>query len=356
MPRPSVCVKVPKTSGERAITLLTKFALTDKSLVIQREEEFLFIPLVREPQGIELTTLKTQIPTFTLLNAVFSEKELPPETLTQALEDKFPQELLSSVPQAFDIIGDIVVIDIPSQLKPYQKTIGEAIIQTQKNVTTVLAKASDISGVFRVRDYDYIAGEHKTQTVHREFGCQYHVDIAKAYFSPRLSHEHERVAMQVQDEEVVADLFAGVGPFSVLIGKRNPTVKIYAVDLNPDAVELLKVNVQVNKVEDRVFPILGDAREIIRTKLKGKADRVIMNLPETAIDFVDAACNAIKPEGGIVHFYGFVRAPDSIENLKQRFSEIVEKNGRQVEKYLYAKNIRETAPFESQIVLDAKIV
>jgi tRNA (guanine37-N1)-methyltransferase len=356
MPRPSVCVKVPKTSGERAITLLTKFALADKSLVIQREEEFISIPLVREPQGIELTTLKAQIPTFTLLNAVFSEKELPPETLTQALEDKLPQELLSSVPQAFDIIGDIVVIDIPSQLKQYQKTIGEAILRTQKNVTTVLAKASDISGVFRVRDYDYIAGEHKTQTIHREFGCQYHVDIAKAYFSPRLSHEHERVALQVQDEEAVADLFAGVGPFSVLIGKRNPTAKIYAVDLNPDAVELLKVNVQINKVEDRVFPILGDAREITRTNLKGKADRVIMNLPETAIDFVDAACNAIKTEGGIVHFYGFVRAPDSIENLEQRFSELVEKNGRQVEKNLYAKNIRETAPFESQVVLDAKIV
>ena len=63
-------------------------------------------------------------------------------------------------------------------------------------------------------------------------------------------------------------------------------------------------------------------REIAATKLKGTADRVIMNLPETAIDFVDAACNAIKPEGGVVHFYGFVRSPDTIENLKQRFSEI----------------------------------
>ncbi len=291
MPRPSVCVKVPKTSGEKTITLLTKFGLVDKSLVIQREEEFLYIPLVREPQGIELTTLKTQIPKFTLLNAVFSEKQLPPENLTQALEDKLPRELLPSVPQAFDIIGDIVVIDIPPQLKPYQNKIGEAILQTQKNVTTVLAKASDISGVFRVRDYDYIAGEHKTQTIHREFGCQFHVDIAKAYFSPRLSHEHERVAVQVQEEEVVTDLFAGVGPFSVLIGKRNPKVTVYAVDLNPNAVELLEVNVRVNKVEDRVFPILGDAREISKTRLNGKADRVIMNLPETAIDFVDAACN-----------------------------------------------------------------
>jgi tRNA G37 N-methylase Trm5 len=81
-----------------------------------------------------------------------------------------------------------------------------------------------------------------------------------------------------------------------------------------------------------------------------------MNLPETAIDFVDAACNVIKPEGGVVHFYAFVRSPDSTENLKQRFSEVVAENGRKVTSFLYAKSIRETAPFESQIALDVKIL
>jgi len=356
MPKPSVCIKVPKSQGEKTITLATKFGLADKSLVIQREEDNLCIPLFREPKGIELATLKSQIPKFILATAVFSEKELPAETLTQALQDKLPPDLLAKVPQAFDIIGDIIVIDIPPQLKAYQNLIGEAILQTQKNVKTVLAKAGDISGIFRVRGYTFIAGEHKTQTIHREFGCQYHVDVAKAYFSPRLSHEHERVASLVQAGEIVVDLFAGVGPFSVLIGKRNSQAKVYSVDLNPEAVELLKVNVSVNRVENRVFPILADAREIAAAKLKGTADRVIMNLPETAIDFVDAACNAIKPEGGVVHFYAFIRSPDSIENLENRFSEAVEKNCRKVEAFLYAKSIRETAPFESQVVLDAKII
>ena len=91
--------------------------LADKSLVIQREEDNLIIPLVREPMGIELATLKSQIPKFTIYTAVFSEKQLPPETLTQALQDKLPPELLDGVPQAFDIVGDIVVIDIPPQPK-----------------------------------------------------------------------------------------------------------------------------------------------------------------------------------------------------------------------------------------------
>src|SRR5665647_1178540 len=127
MPKPSVCIKVPKIQGEKTITLATKFGLADKSLVIQREEESLCIPLVMEPKGIELTTLKSQISKFTIFTAVFSEKQLPIETLIQALQDKLPRELLVKVPQAFDIIGDIVVIDIPPQLKAYQSLIGEAI-------------------------------------------------------------------------------------------------------------------------------------------------------------------------------------------------------------------------------------
>ena len=108
-------------------------------------------------------------------------------------------------------------------------------------------------------------------------------------------------------------------------------MKVYAVDLNPDAVELLKINVRVNRVENSVFPILADAREIASSKLKGVADRVIMNLPETAIDFIDAACQTIKSEGGIVHFYAFVRTPKTVEELKNDFANAVQRaSGRKV--------------------------
>ena len=355
MPKSTICIKVPKRQGEKTIALACKLELIDKSLGIQRDESHLCIPLLKQPEEPELTTLKNQISEMQLTTNVFTEKNQPAETLSQALQNKLPPNLLASLPQAFDIIGDIIIIEIPPELKAYENLIGEAILKTHRNIRTVLAKAGAISGTYRIREFSFIAGEHKTQTVHREFGCQYHVDIAKAYFSPRLSHEHKRVASLVQTDETVVDLFAGVGPFSVLIAKMNPKVKVYAVDINPEAVELLKVNVRVNRVENRVFPMLGDAKQIAANKLNGSADRVIMNLPETAIDFVEAACQAMKPQGGVIHFYAFIRSPDSTENLKLRFSEAVEKAGRRVESFLYAKSIRETAPYESQIALDAKI-
>jgi tRNA (guanine37-N1)-methyltransferase len=350
------CIRVPKNQGEKAIAMANKLRVLDKTFSIQRDEHNLGIPLSRELQEIELSKFKKQIPELELIKSVFIEKKRAPENLLQSVRYKLPSNLHSRVPKSFDSIGDIVVIDIPHELRPYRALIGDAILKTNKKIRTVLAKEGDISGTYRIRDYSYIAGEGKTQTTHREFGCQYHVDISKAYFSPRLSYEHDRVASLVQSSEVVVDLFAGVGPFSVLIGKKNPKTKVYAVDLNPEAVELLKVNVRVNGVETRVFPILGDARDIARTKLEGVADRAIMNLPETAIDFADAVCKVIKKDGGVVHFYSFIRSPASISDLKDRFTELVEKNGRKVGKILYAKNIRETAPFESQVVLDAKIL
>lgn len=355
MPKTAVCLRVPKKEGEVAIVLAAKLGLMDKGLAVGRDSEYLFVPLSRQPTEVELMAFKEKVPTVEVSSADFEEKKPPQETLTQALQDKLPPELVTAVPQAFDIVGDIVIIEIPQPLKAYEALIGEAIMQTHRNIKAVLGKAGDISGVFRIRDYTFIAGEHRTSTVHREFGCVFHVDVGKAYFSPRLSHEHMRVASQVKAGEVVADLFAGVGPFAVLIGKQCPATKVYAVDLNPEAVELLKVNVRVNRIDGHVFPICADAREIAKGQLKGVADHVIMNLPETAIDFVDAACNAIKPEGGVVHFYGFVRQPDTVENLEARFTERVERCGRKVEAFLVAKSIRETAPFESQIVLDAQI-
>ena len=257
MTKTSLCIKIPKKQGQQTIALARKLGLFDKSLEIWRDESSLCIPLLRQPTADESEILKQAASGYQLINLPLEEKPSNLDTFNQALQHQLPQNLLASLPQALDVIGDIAILELPLELEPYKKAIGEAILKNHRNIHTVLAKAGAISGAYRTREYIKIAGENKTRTIHKEFGCQYHVDIAKAYFSPRLSHEHERVANLVQNGETVVDLFAGVGPFSVLIGKKNPAVKVYAVDINPDAVELLKVNVRVNRVENRVFPVLG---------------------------------------------------------------------------------------------------
>jgi tRNA (guanine37-N1)-methyltransferase len=356
MSKTSLCIEVPKIHGEKTLTLVNKLGISDKTLEIQRSETQIFIPLIHQPGENERATLKEQVPDFQLATKVFKEKKQEKNTVAEVLETRLPPHLLESVPHALDIVGDIAVIEIPPELKAHENLIGDAVLKTHRNIRTVLAKASAVSGTYRLREFSVIAGENRTATIYKEYGCKYKVDIAKAYFSPRLSHEHKRVASLVQKGETVVDLFAGVGPFSVLIAKTVEDVKVYAVDINPEAVELLKTNARLNRVENRVFPILGDARQVVEEKLSGTADRAIMNLPEKAIEFVHTACTAIKPAGGAIHHYEFIRQPDTIANLKQRFIKAVEKTGRTVETFLFAKAIRETAPYECQVALDAKIL
>jgi tRNA (guanine37-N1)-methyltransferase len=355
MPKESLCIKVPKIHGEKIVFLTKKFAAADKELKVQRNTDFIYVPLVRPLKESELKALTEQVSDFQLSTRIFQEREKSMKTLAELLESKLPPHLLASLPRSIDIVGDIAIVDIPPELGAHRRIIGEAALKLHGKVRTVLTKASAVSGTYRVRKFEIIAGQSKTETVHKEHGCKYCIDLAKAYFSPRLSYEHKRVATLIQKGETIVDLFAGVGPFSVLIAKNNPTVRVYSVDVNPHAIEFLKKNIRLNRVEGRVYPILGDARQVVEERLFGIADRLIMNLPEKAMEFVDTACEAINPNGGIVHLYSFIGAPENLENMKLRLKDAVKNCGRNVEKILFSRNVRETAPYKWQAVLDAKI-
>ncbi len=358
MSKQSLCLKVSKKDCEKALVLASKLGLSDKSLQIQKDAsgDSLFIPLIRRPDEKELILLKEKLPKLELCSNLFVLKASQEKTLSEVLKNDLPPELIERLPRALDVVGDIAIIEVPSGLENHKITLGEAILKTHRNLRTILAKVGAIGGIYRLRDFEFIAGEQKTTTLHKEYGCSYFVDVAKAYFSPRLSHEHWRVASLVKNDEIVVDLFAGVGPFDIPIAKSNKSAKIYAIDINPEAVEYLKKNIRLNKVDKQVIPIVGDARKVVEETLQGVTDRVIMNLPETANEFIDVACKALKSSGGIIHFYGFVRMPNTIETFQQFFVDAIAKNGRKVENFDYVNTVRATAPYEWQVVLDAKII
>lgn len=355
MVKESLSVKVSKVYGEKTIILTNKLEIFDKELEIQRDTNFIYIPLIRHPQEHDLEKFEKCAPNFEILTYNFPQRKKQVKAFAELLENKLPSHLFASLSRALDLVGDIAIIEVPQELNSYKAVIGDAILKTHKNARTVLAKAGAVGGTYRTREFDIIAGEPKTDTVHKEHGCQYYVDLAKAYFSPRLSYEHKRVASLAQNGETIIDLFAGIGPFAVLINKKHEKTKVYAVDVNPHAIEFLRRNIRLNRVEGKVHPILGDAKQIVKGRLSGVADRVIMNLPEKAIEFVDVACEALKPKGGVVHFYSFVNATNSLGAMRLHFTEAIEKYGRNVEKILFSRYVRPTAPYEWQVVLDAKI-
>ena len=273
------------------------------------------------------------------------------------LAEVLPEHVLSDVYNSYDIVGDIAIIRLTKETLQFGEKIAETIMKIHRNVQTVLAQTSPVHGDFRTRKLEHVAGENKTVTLHKESRCLFSVDVEKCYFSPRLSFERMRVAKQVRDGEVIVNMFAGVGCFSIVIAKNSNAEKIYSIDINPAAVEYMKENVRLNRVYGRVIPILGDAKEIILQRLSGKAERVLMPLPEKAYEYLPYAISAFKNQRGVVHYYNFEHAKkgeDPVEKVKLKVIKKLEELNVGY-KFLFGRVVRTTGPNWHQVVLDIKI-
>ncbi len=277
--------------------------------------------------------------------------------LRQRLAEKLPAEVLGGVFNSYDIIGDIAVIRLTEVSEKYSKDIAEAMMKAHSNVRTVLAQTSAVKGEFRIRELRLLAGEDKTITTHNESGCKFRVDLAKAYFSPRLSYERMRIARLVKPEETVVNMFAGVGCYSIIIAKHSDASRVYSVDLNPEAVLLMQENVRLNRVFGRVIPMLNDARDAVRTRLPHTADRVLMPLPERALEYLPDAVLALGKGRTWIHCYVFEHAgagEEPVEKALLRVKEKLESLHLPFE-VSYGRIVRATGPKWFQVVLDIQI-
>ena len=241
----SLCVRVRKGEGESVRKKLLEDGLLDQSLYVDKDQDFLYLPVLAAPGGVPTEERE------------FKERESE-ERDYKALT-KVPDELRTLLPTAFDTLGDIAVVGLPDELLPFSNEVGDALMSAFPRLRSVFLDHG-VVGEFRVLDLDVIAGEDCSETVHIEYGLRFKVDPRKAYFNPRLSNERRRIASLVRDGETVVDMFSGVGPFAIMIAKLSRPGVVYAIDLNPEAVQLMRENVELNKVKG-VVPLEGDARQ-----------------------------------------------------------------------------------------------
>lgn len=268
--------------------------------------------------------------------------------LDGVLTEKESEELFS----AFDQIGDIVVVRIPESLLSRKKVIGETLLAEIKPARSVYYQSSDVRGDFRTRDLELLAGEDNTQTEYKEFGCRFLVDVEKAFFSPRLSTERERIANLVNENETIINMFAGVGMFSIMAAKKNKC-KVYSVDINPVASELCEKNITINKMAGEVISINGDAAQVVKEQLQNKGDRTLMLLPERSDEFLQSAIDATK-SGGIIHYYSHIHAETKSSAGKLSEQHYLEVTPVESE-ILNSKIVRAVGPRYYQTVVDVKI-
>jgi tRNA (guanine37-N1)-methyltransferase len=332
------CIKVPKKKGETVRRILLELEILDNSVKIGSDEAFLYLPLNRGPAPDELKNFPEEIE---FLKFDFKLQEKKP----------VPENLLGFSP-AYEVIGDIALLEDPELDKQKASRIASALLQTQPNIKTVIKPLTPVIGEFRVREFEVIAGEMRTETIHREYGCRYKVDLARAYFTPRLSTERSRILSWIKEGDTVVDMFAGVGPYSILIAKSKKPSKVLAIDKNPDAVRYLRENIILNSAKN-IEAVEGDAREEAK-KFAGSADHVIMNLPHSVSEFLDSAVLLTKP-GGIIHYYGITPEDDLFESSIELIRKAAEKAGRNIE-VLDKRVVRSYAPHQYNICIEARIV
>lgn len=333
-------VKAALKDAEKVRQELIKLGALDTELKIKRTKSYVILPVKKE----KVKKLERK---FALTQANFEAQEAR-KKFTDYLHEFLPEAEIQHICRSFDVIGSIAVIEIPEEFERQEQKIAESLMLAHKNIKAVFKKGSGIKGEERVRELKFLAGENKTETLYKEHGCRFKLDVAKVYFSPRLSYERQRILEQVEDGEVIVDLFAGVGPFSILLAKYR-YVKVYAIDANPAAVEHLKENIKLNKVEGRVIPLLGDAREVAPRSI---ANRVIMNLPKSSDRYLDLAFDVIKR--GTIHFYAISPEMDLYESKINFIKKVAGEKNRKVE-ILNKRIVRPYSPYHYHVVIDVGV-
>ena len=270
------------------------------------------------------------------------------KTLESVLSTKESDELIS----AFDQIGHIIIIRIPDSLISKKKLIGETLLDQVKSAKSIFYQSSSVDGEFRTRDLEILAGEDKTETEYKESGCRFLVDVRNVFFSPRLSSERTRIAEFVNNDEVVVNMFGGVGIFSIIAAKIKKCT-VFNIDINPFATKLCKKNIAINRLVGNVISIQGDASQVINSQLENKSDRTLMLLPEKSDEFLDSAILSTK-SGGIIHYYSHIHADkksDAAKLSEQHYMQITPVKST----ILGSKIVRPVGPRFYQTVVDVKI-
>ncbi|MGM0398980.1 MAG: class I SAM-dependent methyltransferase [Halobacteriota archaeon] len=320
------CVRVQREDGEATRQRLESQGLLSETHDIAVDGEHLYIPVAATddvPADLEVV-----------------EHDAPVRE-TQTM----PRDVLGFEP-TYERLGDVIILDEDDPERA--RTIADAIMESDIRAATVVNKLSKIKGEERVRDWSVLAGDGM-ETVHREYGAEFLLDISTVYFSPRLATERHRVVEQVEAGENAFDMFAGVGPYAIPMAMRGADV--VATDINEAAIEYLRENARRNGVGDRVEAVAGDVREAI-PDYADWADRLVMNLPHSADAFVDTAV-ALASDDAMIHFYDIQHEDDPYSPGEEAIREAAEPDYEVTVETRH--EVRTYAPHEVNVVLDVRL-
>ncbi|RLI81408.1 MAG: class I SAM-dependent methyltransferase family protein [Archaeoglobales archaeon] len=329
-------VRVQRLKAEDVRRFAERIGAKDRSRLVVCKGEYVEIPILdgfeRFFEGYDIVEQE---------NPLFARKN----DLFEILKDEIPRDLWDLIPRRYKIIGDVVMIKIPEELEEYKKKVGEAILRIHKRCKSVWRDLGR-EGMIRKPKVELIAGSG-SETIHRENGCLFKLDVTKVMFSVGNQGERMRIVNVVQDGEVVLDMFAGIGYFTIPIAVHTNARRIYSIEINPESYFYLIENIRLNRVNN-VIPILGDSMNVTP---EGFAERVVMG-HIFCHEFLPVAVKSLRSDG-YIHYHESV--PEVvIDRPIERIRSVCESLGREVRIENFRK-VKNYSPGVLHVVVDAYI-
>jgi len=329
--------------AERVKQFLLKKGLLHQDYLPVKELDHIFFAMHK----------KVVVPNAKVVNTKFSFQERQkPVTVDELLKKDLSTKEMELLPRTQELVGEILILEIPEELKKKEKAIAEAYLKINKHVTTVVKKSDIHTGQFRTRKVSVLAGKKTKETIHHENGIELKLHLERTYFSARSGSERLRIAQLAKPGEEVLVMFSGAAPYPLVIAKNSEARHVYGIELNPDAHTYALENVLLNNLQDRVTIMHGDVKHKI-PPLKKKFDRIVMPLPKTGEQFLDLALLKAK-KSAIIHLYSFLDETE-IDPYAKKVKEICKKLGYSV-KVLRKVKCGQFSPGTFRVCLDLKVM
>lgn len=256
----------------------------------------------------------------------------------------------SKLPSSYQTVGHVLLLKLPSIKSPKQKKkIAQAILSLLPYVKTV-CEIKEISGELREPVIDVLAG-NGTITTHKENEILYKLDAAKIMFSKGNLNERKRIIGQVKDGELIIDMFAGIGYFSLGLAKHSKAREIIAIEKNPEAYNYFVENIALNKLNN-VSAMQGDCT-VAAGALRGMADRIIMGYFPGTENFLSYALLMAK-NGCMIHYHNIYRTKELWKKPLGEISEVSKKFNLSFQ-ILTKKKVKSYAPNVWHVVVDFQV-
>lgn len=266
--------------------------------------------------------------------------------------------------RAFDVLGNIAIVKFLRGTKSLdKKKFANKILKNHKSITTILQKTGKFKGRLRKQVTKHVAGKKTKEVLYKENGCVFRFHVDKTYFSPRLSNERKEISKLVKSGNNVLVMFAGVAPYSIVIAKHSRANKVYSNEINREANKYAVLNVELNKVKDRVVLLNGSVKGVANKienglivnnkKIPPKFDIIVMPRPQLKDSFLREAF-LLSKKGTKIFYYDFCKEDETNLIVGKIKSEA--KKYRKKIKILKTKKAGEIAPYKIRVRIDFKIV